>query len=167
MITFMMTCKGDTLGNYTMDDKEYSIPFAPIAKYWEYANEEDVERAKMTLLDNGNLLIALTTASGQGGVVAVWDTKKHQLIHISEAAFAVAASVYRGCVYTLCCISHWGAKDSFSVTKAPLGTMDAWKEWDEEKITFDEYDGSDVDFVVTDREYRIIMHEKEYSIARQ
>ena len=125
MITFKMPCKGDTLGTYSVDGKEHSIPFAPIAKYWEYANEEDVEWAKMTLLDDGNLLIALTTASGQGGVVAIWDTGKDHLIHVSEGAYAVAANVYDGAVYTLCFVEHWGVKAYFIVTKVPLGRMDA------------------------------------------
>ena len=100
-----------------------------VKKYWEYANEEDLEG--ITVSKNGNYTIVnLVTASGQGGVVAILDDQE-KLVHISNAEYGIVSTLYDGNVYTLCGIIHWGHPLSYTMTKTTFGTMDAWKETDE------------------------------------
>lgn len=163
-VKFSMVCKGKKIADYLVNEKKYTIPFSAVIKYWSYATEEDVEWAKMSLLDDGNILFILTTGSDQGGVVCIWDTEEHKLIHISEGSYAIAATVYDGYVYTLCYMHHWGAEETFAITKATVGTMDAWADTQGEAITFNEYNGSDVDFKVDATGRRIIQDERSYSV---
>ena len=100
-----------------------------VKKYWEYANEEDLEG--ITVSKNGKYTIVnLVTASGQGGVVAILDDQE-KLVHISNAEYGIVSTLYDGNVYTLCGIIHWGHPLSYAMTKTPFGTMDAWRETDE------------------------------------
>ena len=143
-----------------------------VKKYWQYANKEDLEG--ITVSQNGNYTIVnLTTASGQGGVVAIWDDQE-KLVHISNAEYGIVSTLYDGNVYTLCGIIHWGHPLSYAMTKTPFGTMDAWKETDEvEGFKLDDegvheafHKGEDIKLEVKADKFVIFYGDKEIEISR-
>ena len=121
----------DILATYEMNGKECKIPLEAIRKYWEYANEDDLEGVKIYADDN-NIVALLTTASGQGGAVVIWDADSDEVIHASEAAYTVAVDIYDGKVYTLSFIQNFGTPLTAKMFIAPVGIMDAFKEADED-----------------------------------
>ena len=64
-------------------------------------------------------------ASGQGGVVCVWDCEQNKLVHISEGSYCVAATLANGKLYTLHDISNYCMPYHLRVFSCPFGTMDA------------------------------------------
>ena len=103
-----------------------------VNKYWDYVNE-DVEG--ISAWTNGkNVIVEFSVASGQGGAVTVWN-EKGEMLHISNAEFGVASTLFDGYVYTLRAVIYFRHPLSYSMTRVPFGTMDAWSE---EHIEFDE-----------------------------
>ena len=112
-----------------MENEQIKSLIDDVAKYWEYANEEDLEG--ITVSKNGGFTIGnFTVSSGQGGVVAIWDDQG-EMVHISKAEFGIVSTLFDGYVYTLCGVMYWGHPLSYAMAKSPFGVMDAWKEADE------------------------------------
>ena len=98
-----------------------------IAKYWNHANEDEIEEIKV--LEQGKYLVGLlTVASGQGGVTYVWNKEENKLVHISDGAFAVSAALTDSFIYLLLYVSSFTKKEEYMVTKVPFGTMNATDE---------------------------------------
>ena len=85
--------KEDILATYELNGKESKFPLEAIRKYWDYANEADLEGAKLYTDDN-NVVALLTTASDQGGVVVIWDAASEEITHISDASLTVDVDKY-------------------------------------------------------------------------
>lgn len=126
--------KGNIIAKFKTSSRESVIPFSALKKYWDYADEDDIEGGNMIPLNDGNILIFFTTASDQGGVVFIWDTEKDEIVHVSEGAYTIAASIYKGEVFTLRYIHYWGITPYLAWSKAPAKTMDAWSETEIHKI---------------------------------
>ena len=122
-----LVVNGNTLLTYEFNGEQRKIKFSDLSQYWEYANEDDFESG--TVEENEDYIIGtMTTASGQVGIIYVWNKLENKLAHISDGAFAVSAALADNSVYLLCAISSWGKKESFMVTKAPFGTMNPAEE---------------------------------------
>ena len=143
-----------------------------VAKYWEYANEEDLEG--ITVSKKGGFTIGnFTVSSGQGGVVAIWDDQG-EMVHISKAAYGLVSAIFDGYVYTLCGVMYWGHPLSYAMAKSPFGVMDAWKEADEfEDINLDDegvsgasYNGEEVKLEVNADKFVISYGDKVIEVNR-
>ena len=102
------------------------LQLADVGEYWDYAIEDDIEG--ISVFAEGDYVVAqFSVASGQGGVVTVWD-EEGKLVHISNGEYGIASTIFKGYVYTLCGIMYYGHPLSYIMTRSPLGTMDAWAE---------------------------------------
>ncbi|MBR1597392.1 MAG: hypothetical protein IJ661_00600 [Lachnospiraceae bacterium] len=166
-----LVLKEDVLATYELDGKESKLPLEAIRKYWDYANEADLEGAKLYTDDN-NVVALLATASDQGGVVVIWDAASEEITHISDASYTVAVDIYEGKVFTLSFIQSFGTPLTAKMFIEPVGTMDAFKEADEDRnFEFEElsdYDGdaSDVSLTVDADNYIINIKDKEFVVNR-
>ncbi|WP_303826287.1 hypothetical protein [Ruminococcus flavefaciens] len=103
------------------------IRFSDIEPLWEHANEDEFEGGRAYIVGS-NIVFTILVASGQGGVIIVWDTEKECVTHISEAAYCQALYVFENKVFYLCDISNFVIPSHLQMYVIPLGTMDAWKE---------------------------------------
>ena len=71
------------------------------------------------------MIFTFLTASGQGGVVCVWDCAQNKLVHISGGAYCVSATLADGKLYMLRDISNFCTPYHLRVFACPFGTMDA------------------------------------------
>ena len=96
--------------------------------------------------------------------MTVWN-ENGEMIHISNAEFGIASTVYDQYVYTLRAIQYYGHPLSYSLTRVPFGTMDAWAEdiievdesfdFDDEKVYDAFLGGSTIDLNVFSNRYTI------------
>lgn len=154
-----LVVNGNTLLTYEFNGEQREIKFSDLSKYWKYANEDNFESG--TVEEFRDYIVGtMTTASGQDGIVYVWNKLENKLAHISDGAFAVSAALADNSVYLLCVISSWGNKESFMVTKVPFGTMNPAEE--DETVAKDieglEWNGSldDIKLSVVDSKLEII-----------
>ena len=159
----------DTLLTYETENGRVTIPFSEINSYWSYANEEDVEGVRVYVHDDDKtLLILLTTASGQGGVVVGWDTDTRTIVHVSEASYVIALDYYDNYIYTLRLDMNFSTPAHFSLAKAPYGVKDAWSEPEyipEFMLSeIDQFTGSfdDVDLFVNEKGINVRLQENTY-----
>ena len=111
---------------YDIQGEKHELLLKGIEPYWQYANETDIEQITVRAVDN-YIIAVFTVASGQGGVVTVWNADG-ELIHISSGSFGLASTIFDGYVYTLCAVINWGHPLSFSLKRIRLGAMDAFEE---------------------------------------
>ena len=155
---------------YEAQEEKHELLLKDLEPYWQYANETDIEQITVRSVDD-YIIAGFTIASGQGGVVTVWDTNG-KLIHVSSGSFGVASTIFDGYVYTLCAVIYWGHPLSFSLKRIRLGAMNAFEDSDEvEGFVFNEsevYDtslrGEDVFLEVNANECVISNQNKEYRI---
>lgn len=142
--------KNGILLKYDYKGVKNNLRHSIISKHWEYANEEELEEIKV-YADKNLLIGLLTVASGQGGVIFVYDMEKKELIHISEGSYAVDVKQRDNNLFVLHYVSNWGSKSNFMVSKTELGIMDPWNEVDvvlkDLEIDEDKWNGS-VDSIV-------------------
>ncbi len=70
------------------------------------------------------VIIVMTTASGQGGIVAVVDTVSGKIIHYHDGAFALFAEIYKGYVITIYGVQQWGTPYYNCIDAVKLGTKE-------------------------------------------
>lgn len=116
-----------TIYQYTKENKTRRITFYRIRKYWDYANAEQNEGITVSV-QNQYIICILIVASGQGGIVFVWDTEKNCIVHLSEASYAVKSIVAEGNVISLCHVAHYGTRPYFTLICSEFNTIDVWKE---------------------------------------
>lgn len=159
--------KNGILLKYDYKDVNNNLRHSVISKHWEYANEEELEEIKV-YADKSLLVGLLTVASGQGGVIFVYDMEKKELIHISEGSYAVDVKLKDDNIFVLHYVSNWGSKSNFMVSKTELGIMDPWNEGDvllkDIEIDEDKWNGSvdSIDMEVNNV-IQINVGEEEYS----
>jgi len=135
----------NNLLQYEMDGKTEAIPFSAIRRYWEYATSEDFEGGSAYV--NGSYIIGfITVASGQGGLVFVWNIATHKIEHISGGAYTISVLLHGNTVYNFCCVTNYMTPAYFMLCKAKLGTKDASTEADVVKFdcscSIGEYNGN-------------------------
>lgn len=82
-----LVVNGNTLLTYEFNGESRELKFSDLSKHWEYANEGDFETG--TVEESGDYIIGtMTTASGQDGIVYVWDKPNNKLAHVSDGAYA-------------------------------------------------------------------------------
>ena len=115
--------KDGVLLTYDNNDQEHQILFSAISKYWSYL-EDLFEGGTAKVV--GNYIIGTGLgASGQTGIVFIWDTEKDKLVHISEGAFAMDASILDNQVYVISETVIFGQRSHFELCRASFGTMNA------------------------------------------
>lgn len=83
-----------TLIEYKDDGKTNSILFSDVIGYWDNANEEKFEGGVSCVINDSQILFTIMVASGQGGVLFIWDVQSRKIVHASNAYFCVAANIY-------------------------------------------------------------------------
>ncbi len=61
-----------------------------LRRYWSYASAQDVEYTGAQVFGEF-VLFCILTASGQGGVVAVWNTTRRRWEHVSDGSYVFSA----------------------------------------------------------------------------
>lgn len=164
ILKFKLVCKDDVIAKYLSEGKEYEINYSTIKPYWFYASKADVESVRATLLDGDNLLFILITASGQGGVIFIWDTKAHKVIHVSEGAYAVAGAVYNDKVYAFRDVHHWGIEPYTAISEIGIETMDTYTEYEWERLNINDYHGGKTYLHVGPDGRKVSFADKEYLV---
>ena len=156
------------------DDGTVELHADEINKYWPYVNSDDIEG--ISAWTNGKyVIVEFSVASGQGGIVAIWN-EKFELVHLSNAEFGITSTLYDGYVYTLLVIKVYAHPLTYTMTRIPFGTMDAYTkeglEHDEsfEFLTDELYKlslkGKILDLHVYEDSYKIVCGDDEFVIKR-
>ena len=100
-----------------------SITIDMIKSIWQGVSDDELEYIEYVDAEVFDNLVSccITVASGQGGIVFVWDVTKKQFVHYSNGEFAVKVRVYNQHVYILREISYWGVKAHLRLDICPLG----------------------------------------------
>lgn len=99
-------------------------------RYWHYAKSDEVEY--MAASHTGQYVVfCMTVASGQGGIVAVWNARKRRWEHVSEANYVACAMLIRDipAILSFHYIACWGVPGHHSLYATPLNrTLDGYVE---------------------------------------
>lgn len=124
------------------DGSSYKFDWLRLNKYWEYANLEDNEGIRASF-DGKYLTVILLVAQGQGGVAAIIDVKKDEIIHIHEADYAVKVLPCGNKVVTLREVCNFAVKPHFYIDVIDMGNMEYSSP--EKGMKLDEYKNLDID----------------------
>ena len=108
---------------YKNDELMYTYDWESLKDIWKYATQDDVEGIYVTY-DAGLMSIILTTAEGQGGVVAVVDTRTDKLIHYHYSPFAIKALVAGDKIIILHHVMFFGVMPSYHVSCMKLDNLE-------------------------------------------
>ncbi len=100
----------------------YTFDFSRVYPYSADIKDYDIEHIFADLRNN-YLIIALTVASGQSGIIAVVDISTDEIVHIQGGAFAVSAFLAENNVISLNYISVWGQPAHYTIEVFSLGNM--------------------------------------------
>lgn len=106
--------KNTLINLYKNNELTYSFDWRTLKDIWNYATIDDIEGINADYVD-GLMSIILTTASGQGGLVAVIDTANNVLIHCHEGSFAIKVLIAEDKIITLYHIICYGNIPSYCV----------------------------------------------------
>ena len=109
----------DIFLEYSKENAEYFVPFSALLPYWSYATSDNFEGGSAKAVDN-YIVGFLLTASGQGGLVFVWDTSGKKIIHASDGAYAIATTIHKNAVYCLCCITNYVTRAHFALFRSKI-----------------------------------------------
>lgn len=104
-----------------------NIKYTDIRPYWPEARPSLLEGGRSFVTGN-YLIFTMITASGQDGVICVWDCASNRLVHISDGAYCIAAAIDNGTLYSLRDISNYCMPYHLRVYSCPFGTMDSSNE---------------------------------------
>lgn len=100
-------------------DETFKIKFSDIIPFWQYATEEDFEDGKAKLYDK-YVIASILTASGQGGIIFVWDLEQKAVVCCFESEYCVDFTIQNKEIYSLHYVSHWGASPYFQLRKTDI-----------------------------------------------
>lgn len=103
--------------------KTQYIKYDALQKYWNYASNEDVEGINITS-DDKYIVICLTTAQMQGGIVAVWDIDASKVVHYQNGDYAIVAQKTKNKILTICEISNYSIKPYALLSVCDFGVKD-------------------------------------------
>ena len=109
-----------------------------------WGNDYVQEIEGYSVFPSGDLLVLiLSVASGQGGVIVLWDYEHNKVIHISEGAYVCSVAVIEDKVVSLRLVTNFTSPAHFGYTVCPVETMDAWKESEFVPLSLDASDIKD------------------------
>ena len=101
-----------------------------LQRYWDYAKSTEVEY--MAASHSGHYAVfCFTVASGQGGIIAVWNSFRKRWEHVSEGNYIACAMMLETipAVVSIHYISCWGVSGHHSIYATPLNrTLDGFAE---------------------------------------
>lgn len=92
-----------------------------LQRYWSYAKYSEIEYSAFSI-SRDKFLCCFTVASGQGGIIALWDCNQRKWLHISEAAYVWCAQLnweYE-VIISLHYVSYWGVRPYHEVLATPI-----------------------------------------------
>jgi len=99
-------------------------------RYWNYAKATEVEY--LAASHSGQYAVfSFTVASGQGGIIAIWNAFRRRWEHVSEANYVACAMMLEDipAVVSLHYISCWGVPGHHAIYATPLNrTLDGFAE---------------------------------------
>ncbi len=162
---------------YQYDGISHELKIADVSEYWEYANEEELFRIEIS--EDGTYIRAIFRVKTGWCIIAFWDAKTGNLIHISDGNYEIANQVFDGDLYVLSATINYGADlddppFTYTMSIIKFGTMDVEKELEVDKgFKFEDYDahaakisGESVDLYVSADAYCIEFRDKKYLIDR-
>ena len=126
----------------------FSFELKTLDEYW-YGESEEHEYLHVTLggASNEYVIIIMTTASGQGGIVAVVDIASGEVVHYHDGAFAIFAEIYKDYVITIYGVQQWGVKYYKCVDAVKFGTKEIIEA--ERQIRIDDNIGDDFTYTIS------------------
>lgn len=116
------------LMTYNISGLQDKISFSDITPLWDNATEELFEGGKAYIYDDDLILFTFMVAGGQDGIIVLWDARKRKAVHVSNAAFCVAATISNEQLLYLCEVSYFAMPTHYCVYAVKLGTMDVANE---------------------------------------
>ena len=109
------------------NELKYSFDIERLKIVWEYATEETIEYI-YAYATSSELLVALTTASDQGGIIAVIDIANDEIIHYHKGAYVRCAVIVEDKVVSLHCVHYWGIYPYYCVESMDKNLRDMSRE---------------------------------------
>ncbi len=128
--------KDSLINLYEDDELTYSFDWERLSDIWDYATLDDVEGISANYVD-GLMSVILTTAEGQGGIVAVVDTANDEIIHYHDGSFAVRTLMAGDRIVTLYHVMCYGAAPTYYVDCMYLDHMEMTEADDNIKLPED------------------------------
>ena len=127
--------KNDILFRYKLDGREENIPITAIQgkwilynfdemNYWSELDVDTFEYGSAKILEDDNILMTISIASGQSGGVFIWNPYKHEVIHASNGNYAVAGVADNQYVYAFHYFYSFSKAPRIAISYAPYGTQD-------------------------------------------
>lgn len=120
--TFISCDPRHYIGNICLQSGGIQKPtWRGLHRYWNFARYSEIEYMAGSF-SNHYAIFCFTVASGQGGVIAVWDTCPKRWMHVSEACYVSCAMYLEEipAVVSLHYISCWGVPGHHSLFVTPM-----------------------------------------------
>ena len=102
----------------------FHLSIDKLSEYFPSLREYPYEHLNVKTEDDSLVVGVITVASGQGGLIFVWDPFRDELIHASEGAFALTAVIKGDQVVSLHDVQYWGMPEHFELKYNTFGIMD-------------------------------------------
>lgn len=139
--------KDNLINLYENNELTYSFDWERLNDIWDYATLDDVEGISADYAD-GLMSVILTTAQGQGGIVAVIDTANDEVIHYHDGSFAIKTLMAGDRLITLYHMICYGSTPAYYVDCMYLDHMEMTEADDNIKLPEDA-DFNDKEIVLT------------------
>lgn len=139
--------KDNLINLYENNELKYSFDWERLNDIWDYATLDDVEGISADYAD-GLMSVILTTAQGQGGIVAVIDTANDEVIHYHDGSFAIKTLMAGDKLVTLYHVMCYGTVPTYYVDCMYLDHMEMTEADDNIKLPEDA-DFNDEEIVLT------------------
>ena len=118
--------RNGTIITYKKDGIKDHVPYSCVKKIWKSLTVDSIEGWQVKVFD---YLIAfvIIVASGQGGVLFVWDTDKKEIVHYSEAAYCEDFLIIGTKIITMNLVSNYVTPFHIQMWTCQLGTRDIWE----------------------------------------
>ena len=101
-----------------------------LRRYWSYAKATEVEYIAAS--HSGHYAVfCFTVASGQGGIIAIWNAFRKRWEHISQSTYVSCAMILKSipAIVSLNYVSCWGVSGHHAIYATPLNrTLDGFAE---------------------------------------
>lgn len=125
------------LATVRVNEIHHNITIRSLRRYAPNLAQDDIGGWCYILGDY--LIVILTWASDQAGVMAVWGVKRRQWLHVSEGAYTlVALPLFElGVLISLCYVHNFSTPPYHWMGITKLGVKDGWKEPEPLKFAFE------------------------------
>ena len=118
--------RNGTIISYLKDGVRDRVPYSCVKKIWKNLTLDSIEGGRVKVFDN-LVAFVIIVASGQGGVLFVWDTDKKEIVHYSGAAYCEDFLIIGTKIITMHIISNYVTPYHIQMWTCPLGTRDIWE----------------------------------------